>query len=63
MFVFICWIYFLYIYFEYMSSNKVAEEAEKVIAVNLIGAIHSIAACLPQMKKLEKVRILWILLI
>jgi 3-oxoacyl-[acyl-carrier protein] reductase len=37
--------------FEYMSSEKVAEEAKKVIGVNLIGAINSIAACLPQMKK------------
>lgn len=37
--------------FEYMSAEKVAEDAQKVIGVNLIGAINSVAACLPQMKR------------
>jgi NAD(P)-dependent dehydrogenase (short-subunit alcohol dehydrogenase family) len=37
--------------FEFLSLEEANEEAKKVIGTNLIGAIQSISAVLPQMKK------------
>ncbi|MBY8981659.1 MAG: SDR family oxidoreductase, partial [Candidatus Lokiarchaeota archaeon] len=37
--------------FHFLSLEKVASDAEIVIGTNLIGAINSIAAVIPQMKK------------
>lgn len=37
--------------FEYLSLEKVNQDANQVIGVNLIGTINSISAVIPQMKK------------
>jgi len=44
--------------FEYIPSEKVNTDAIKVIGINLIGAINSVSAVLPQMIKQEYGRII-----